>query len=381
MRRWPLILGALAVLALAVGGPLYAALDDDTRPEQQVPPLDAASAAGQRFIERYVDPDGRVVRRDQDNDTVSEGQAYAMLVAVAIGDRTTFDRTWNWARQNLLQPSGLMAWVWKDGRIVDPQPASDADLDAARALSLGAERFDNPQYAEQGRALAKAIVDNELAYDNAGRPILVAGPWAREAPFVTNPSYHSPRAEVELARLTSDTQWNNVLVTQRELLGQLLGKGDDGNARGRALSSSAQLPPDWASVTADGVITPTSPPGKRDIAARYSYDAIRTPIRLAESCDPADVAQAAQMWNLLNRSRETRTSAIMSLDGNVIGDRQSAVAAVGAAAAAHGAKDTNQVMTLLDLADRLDTNNNSYYGAAWAALGRIMLTTNWLGVC
>ena len=37
--------------------------------------------AGQFFLRRYVDGDGRVVRRDQGGDTVSEGQAYGMLIA------------------------------------------------------------------------------------------------------------------------------------------------------------------------------------------------------------------------------------------------------------------------------------------------------------
>ena len=47
--------------------------------------------ATERFLDAYVDPDGRVVRRDQGGDTVSEGQAYALLLATAVGDEATVD--------------------------------------------------------------------------------------------------------------------------------------------------------------------------------------------------------------------------------------------------------------------------------------------------
>ena len=49
---------------------------------------DTARIAGQKFLDDYVEPDGRVVRRDEGGDVVSEGQAYGMLIAVAVGDET-----------------------------------------------------------------------------------------------------------------------------------------------------------------------------------------------------------------------------------------------------------------------------------------------------
>ena len=62
---------------------------------------DRAEAAARYFLEHYVNPDGRVVRHDQGNDTVSEGQAYGMLIAAAIGDARTFDAIWAWTQANL----------------------------------------------------------------------------------------------------------------------------------------------------------------------------------------------------------------------------------------------------------------------------------------
>jgi len=46
------------------------------------------------WLARYVQPDGRVARPDQGGDTVSEGQSYALGLALAAGDLATFDRVW-----------------------------------------------------------------------------------------------------------------------------------------------------------------------------------------------------------------------------------------------------------------------------------------------
>ena len=369
-KKVALVIGAALILLVAIGGPFLVATTDDTKGDQRTPPLDLASTAADRFFERYVNGDGRVVRHDQDGDTVSEGQAYAMLIAAATGERERFDSVWNWAKKNLMQPNGLLAWRWQDGKVADPQPASDADLDAARALAVASHRFDDKRYSEEARALAKAIADHQVAYPGGGPALLVAGPWATgTSPYYINPSYHSPRAEQQLAKLTDDKRWPEMLVRQRQIVDALIGTGD-----------KVTLPSDWATVADDGSVVAAPAPGKKD-APRYSYDAVRLPIRLAESCDVADRQQAARLWNVLNRSRETRSAAALGLDGSVVDKTQTAVAAVGAAGGATAAGDTNQALALLDLAERIDTNRASYYGSAGTALGRIMLTTNWLGAC
>lgn len=66
--------------------------------------------AVESFFAGYVDDDGRVVRHDEGGDTVREGQAYAMLLAVAAGDRSRFHRIWSWTKEHLQRPDGLLAW-------------------------------------------------------------------------------------------------------------------------------------------------------------------------------------------------------------------------------------------------------------------------------
>lgn len=50
------------------------------------------------FLAAYARPDGRVVRPDQGGDTVSEGQAYGMLLAETAGNYDALARIWEWAR-------------------------------------------------------------------------------------------------------------------------------------------------------------------------------------------------------------------------------------------------------------------------------------------
>ena len=230
---WVLVAGA--VLGAACGAnTTNAALERSTirasvatRPAT---PDEEATTAGRRFLDRYLDDDGRIVRRDQGGDTVSEGQAYGMLVAAALSDRARFDAIWNWTRKNLQRSDHLLAWRWNDGRVVDTMPATDADVDAAHALVLASERFHEPGYARAALAMAAAIVDHEVVAGAAG-PVAVAGPWATADRWV-NPSYADPVADAALFALTGDATWNEL----------------DDAARRIATGSrtTTDLVPDWA---------------------------------------------------------------------------------------------------------------------------------------
>jgi endo-1,4-beta-D-glucanase Y len=214
------------------------------------------------FLDRYVQDDGRVVRQDQGGDTVSEGQAYALLLAVAAGDQERFARVWDWTRTHLRRSDGLLAWRWADEHVVDDEPATDADLDTARALLLAGRRFHEPRYREAAMDLKRAIVDGETTWA-ADRTVLVAGPWARDGRIMVNPSYWSPKAFQQLG-------FEKVEQSSRQLTQRLL---------------ESALPPDWARVEPFGIF-PAGPPSGGEPG--YSYDALRVPIRLAESCNAAD---------------------------------------------------------------------------------------------
>ena len=280
-----------------------------------------------------------------------EGQAYAMLLSVAADDRSRFDRVWGWTRAHLQRSDGLLSWRWADGHVVQDEPAADADLDAARALALAADRFGEPSYRDASRSLTRAIVRDETTFA-ADRPVLVAGRWARSE-AVVNPSYWSPRAYQELG-------FPKVAESSRKLTDRLTSSG---------------LPPDWARVQPYRVV-PSGPPPGGDAA--YSYDAVRLPIRLAESCNPADREMAARMWPRLQHEPGAPRRA---LDGAPLSSDEHPAALAGAAAAAQAAGDHRAAGDLLDRAAKLDAEHPSYYGSAWVDLTRAMLVDHSLGRC
>jgi len=346
----------LAVAALRPGGDGAAAA---------TPAETAARAAAERFLDRYVDPDGRVVRRDEGGDTVSEGQAYAMLLAAATGDRRRFGRVWSWTRENLQRDDGLLSSRWKDGRVADTEAATDADLDAARALLLAAGRFDQAGLRRDALRIGRGILARETI-TVGGRLVLVAGPWAREGRMVA-PSYHSPRALTALGRASGDPRWERLVRSGRQVARSLQ-------------AHRSGLAPDWAVATAAGA-RPIGTPQDAGAQARYGFDAVRLPMRMAESCSAADRRQGAAAWRGLKPLTGGPLPAVLDLGGAPLQRFEHAAALAGAAGAAQAAGDRAAAARLLGRAAQVDGRTPGYYGAAWVALGRVMLTTDLLGRC
>jgi endoglucanase len=309
-------------------------------------------AAAERFLDEFVDADGRVVRHDQGGDTVSEGQAYAMLVAAEIGDRERFDRIWSWTARELQGRDGLLAWQWRDGRVADREPAADADLDAAVALRRAADRFDRPAYAREARRIARAALRRETARTRAGS-LLVAGPWARER-RVVNPSYLDPGAFAELGG-----RWTQIAEGAREAIGELLER--------------QELPPDWAEVKQDGTLGEAAAPNG-GAPPQFGWEAVRLPLRLAAACDDdASRELAARMWEPLRRDPGRLPR---GLDGAPWGG-PAAAGMAGAAAAAAAAGDDDAARELLASAEQREREQPTYFGSALLALAH----TAWDPAC
>jgi cellulose synthase/poly-beta-1,6-N-acetylglucosamine synthase-like glycosyltransferase len=354
-RRWPkpvavtALAGAL-LAAITVGAVGSKNLDAGatTLPEK-------AHASAEAFFGRYADPGGRIVRRDQGGDTVSEGQAYGMLLAVAVDDQARFSSIWGWARDHLQLQDGLLATQWSGGKVVNPQPATDADLDAARALVLAGRRFGSPAYTAAGTEIGEAVLDHETA-TIGGHSVLVAGPWGVQPPVI-NASYFSPRAYADLNAARPDPRWDELAATSRSILASLTDNG-------------TQRPPDWATLDAGAsaaeigtlarpIPSPSSPGAS---GGAYGLDAARVAIRQQESCVAADRKIAAALAPVENGEGHP-------------------VFAVSAAAAEEAAGQKGSSEAMLDKAATEDLQTPTYYGAAWVALGRVMLDSSALGTC
>ena len=358
-------LAAVAVLFLTGCGSSSSSATTSAQSTSASPKQQAETAA-QHFLNRYVDRDGRVVRRDQGGDTVGEGQAYGMLMAAAIGDRRHFDKIWNWTQANLRRSDGLISFLWRDGHVVDPQAASDADLDATRALLVAACRFNHPAYRSDALQLGDAILKVEVGSATfQGNPVLTAGPWAITPPPVTvDPSYFAPASFLAMQAASKDPRWGGLGTSARAITSKLM-------------PGPGRLPPDWAHLQGDTPV-PIGDPSHPQATPRFGFDAVRTLVRFAEDPNPVGRRIAARAWPAFENQDPTSLPVEHSLSGKPAGHTLHPVALVSAAGAADAAGHAAARDGLLAEAEALDRRSPTYYGAAWVGLGRIMLTTKLL---
>jgi len=296
-----------------------------------------------------------VIRHDQGGDIVSEGQAYAMLIA-EVAQRPALVRTiWSWTNERLGRPDGLFAWhATGSGQILNPQSATDADVLIAYAL-LRYRGADQAALHTAGRRVAAAVLANEAVTLPDGAPLLVAGPWARSSsPPIVDPSYLMPGVFDALAHLTGDARWDRASAAA---VGAVADVTDGGR----------RLPPGWARLT-DGRLVPIAGPGGLD-GVQYSFDAARLPLWFATACDASARSLAAIWWRNLLGSANRAGPRALTLTGATIEPDGTPVALLAGDAAATAAGDAGAADALRARASALALSSPTYYGDAWAALG------------
>ncbi|MDD5255228.1 MAG: glycosyl hydrolase family 8 [Candidatus Omnitrophica bacterium] len=237
--------------------------------------------------------EGKVIR-PREADTVSEGQAYAMLRAVWMGDKETFDACYAWSERHLSrQPEkgdNLLAWHWQDGQVADWMPAADADIDYALALIFADARWhaQGPAgltaYGSKARSVLEDVLRLETYRNKDSRLYLL--PWIIEGAvsherLPLNPSYYSPAHFRIFFAFTKDRRWNDLLETTYFLLNSL--------SRQLGEEAGAGLIPDWCSVDARGALYPLE--GKN---SGFGWEAVRVPLRVALDCFWFDSIQARE---------------------------------------------------------------------------------------
>jgi len=249
----------------------------------EVPKLD--NADWQQYRQRFVAADGRVVDNGQGGVSHSEGQGYAMFLAVAFDDRAVFDQLWRWTRQHLQVRANdkRLAWLWNPDcrKATDLNNATDGDLFVSWALLRASDRWEEAEYAAAARAILDDLLPLEVAA--AGQKVLLPGGdgFRREEGVVLNPSYWTLPAYAELASFHRGIDWQRHGQGARALFKKAtFGKWD--------------LPPDWLLLSGRSRIAPWSqrPP-------LYSYDAIRVPLFLAWAGEADLLAPFLKMWKEL----------------------------------------------------------------------------------
>lgn len=187
-----------------------------------------------------------------------------MLMAVAAGDRQSFERIWSWTRNALqVREDGLLAWRWTPGQgVTDRNNATDGDLFVAWALTRAFLRWGRDEDRLAAKDLAGAIRAHLLRPSSFG-PLLLPGRGGFELPqgTVINLSYWVFPALRDLASIDPAPEWQALESSGLALL--------DAARFGRW-----QLPADWILVNEDK-LTPAP-----DFPSRFGYDAIRIPLYL-----------------------------------------------------------------------------------------------------
>lgn len=357
--RWPRVLCTTALLGAIVAGCSHGR----AAPTAGSNDIDRARASARQFLERYVDPDGRVVRHDQGDDTVSEGQSYALVLAQVAGDDASFERIWDWTAAHLARSDGLLAaHADRNGVVDDHNAATDADIVTAWAL-LRSAGPNAGAHQEAGRRIASAVLEHETMTLGDGTFVLAAGTWATGSPGTLNPSYWALPVLTDLSRLTADARWGDLAATSTRLVASLTENG-------------TRLPPDWARADRS-TVTATPAPNGTVPEVRYSFDAQRVAVWFARGDARSAVPLAASWARLLTDDSPARASALEP-DGTIIDGNAHPTPLVAAAAAAAAAGRPGDRDRLLGAAEALSNSMHTYYGDAWIALGRALLTTDLL---
>jgi endoglucanase len=282
--------------------------DRKAQPEGVSPLFNALGnpSAWLAYKSRFVTDQGRVVDTGNGQISHSEGQGYAMLLAVAAGDHDAFQRIWNWTRANLMvRDDSLLAWRWEPDKrpgVADLNNATDGDILVAWALVEAADAWSDMGYRVAARRMAVDIGRRTILFKAEGQPLLpgMSGFSAEDRADgpVVNLSYWVFPAFPRLAAVAAEIDWASVTRSGLELLA-------------KSQFGPAKLPTEWISMR-----DPTPKPAA-GFPAVFSYNAIRVPLYLAWAGIGDQRVHAAFGQNWASRER-TGLPVIDTADGQAI---------------------------------------------------------------
>ncbi len=222
------------------------------------------------YKESFVKTSGAVSDTGNENISHSEGQGYAMLLAVAYGDRQGFDRLWSWTRKHLqVRDDYLFAWRWSaESGVEDKNNASDGDVLIAWALYRAGKQWDDIEYSESALYIVRDI-RRKLVHEVGDYWVLIPGEYGfvNDDCWTVNLSYWVYPALQELAILDRSPVWNQLIESGKQLTREA-SRGD------------WKLTPDWIDLY-PGV--PPRPSSSKPV--RFGYEAVRLPLYLVWSGD------------------------------------------------------------------------------------------------
>jgi endo-1,4-beta-D-glucanase Y len=298
----------------------------------------------------------RVQRPENSNDTVSEGIAYGMLMAVYMTDKTTFDGLWAYAKARR-DGKGLMNWHYdSNGNAVGNGAATDADEDMGFALVMADKQWGG--YSGDANALLSAILSSEVDSSNNLRPD-DSGSTAD-----ANPSYFAPAYYKVFQTYTGQSRWSQVVDKVYTVLNL-------------CANATTGLVPDWCNMTS----------GQATRSSRYYYDAARTPFRIAQDACWNNESRAktylAKVSAFFNGVGPTNIKDGYNLDGSSPGSNAAVMVFEGPAGTSMMPSGSTYASFLMQNYARVSVTSKSgsssaynYYNGSWGVLTLMFMTGN-----
>ncbi|MGB8299000.1 MAG: glycosyl hydrolase family 8, partial [Polyangia bacterium] len=157
---------------------------------------------------------GKVIRPENQNDTVSEGIAYGMMIAVALNDQSLFDTLYGTWKANATAGS-LMTWCLGSGGgsmgtacATSGGSATDADEDAAYALLMAGKVWGGT-YNASAVTMIGDIWSHDI--DGTGTKLPKGGSnYGSPSSAITNASYFAPSMYRAFAAVDSGHDWAGI---------------------------------------------------------------------------------------------------------------------------------------------------------------------------
>jgi endo-1,4-beta-D-glucanase Y len=313
---------------------------------------DDVQTAYTKWKEHFFRPGDGAVYGPENQNIVSEGIGYGMLIAVYMDDKAMFNSIWGYAQTKM--NDGLMTWA-TNGQ----GSASDADEDMAYALLMAEKQWGGFQSAATtmiGKIWSKEVRNNHLTpgsnYNNDG---------------LLNPSYFAPsyyRAFAKATASDSNQKWMSVL--------------DAGYTYLAAATGTYGLVPNWTDNTGHGSTSHDSD------GIYYGYDACRTPFRVAlDYCETGEPRAKAYLDKVVKFFTTAPNKDGFTVDGasppssTQLGKNPSNAAFKGPAAvgAMVGGYSSSQSLWYTGLVNG-GANPSAYFPGSWGVLSLMALSGN-----
>lgn len=297
----------------------------------------------------FISHDGRVMDYYNNQMSHSEGQSYGMFLAVANNDKATFDKLWQWTKDNLgVRGDNLFAWQWAkrpDGqwKVIDYNNATDGDVLIAYALLKAKEKWAGGNYKNEALKIIRSLREN-LAVKWNDLTFLLPGyfGFVKENGFVLNPSYLIYPAYRSFAEVDEKSFWKKVYKDSLILIA-------------KTRYGSLQLAADWIIAKDDSVSI------LYEKGTHFGLDAVRTLLYLSWEEEMLFPEGLRNMLDIYQKLGHIPSWVDVANDSISLKPASAGIYAIYARAAKKIGEDTLSKRLLKEAGEKLPYEKNDYY--------------------